>query len=121
MIDWSPISERLIQGRFHSNHIKLTLVHVYAPTKDAKEQDKNDFYIRLQDVLDRCKTHDMLIVIGDKNAKVRDDNQTYERVMGKHGIGQRTDNGERMCEMCDMNELMITGTLFPHKTIHNAT
>ena len=38
--------------------------------------------------------------------------------MGKHGIGQRNDNGERMC---DMNELMINGTLLPHKTIKKAT
>ena len=84
-------------------------------------------YIRLQDVLHRCKTHDTLIVTGDMNAKVGDDNQTYERVMKKHGIGQRNDNGERMCDMnelmkhgigqrndngdrmCDMNELMKHG------------
>ena len=47
--------------------------------------------------------------------------QDYERVMGKHGLGRRNNNGERLCEMCDMNELVITGTLFPHKDIHKAT
>ena len=52
------------------------------------------------------------------NAKVGHQNHDYERVMGKHGLGLRNDNGERLCEMCDMNELVITGTLFPHKTIH---
>lgn len=55
------------------------------------------------------------------NAKVGDNNQNYERVMGKHGLGKRNDNGERLCEICDRNELMITGTLFPHKMIHKAT
>ena len=63
----------------------------------------------------------MLVVTGDMNAKVGDNNHNYERVMGKHGLGQRNNNGERLCEICDMNELMITGTLFPHKTIHKAT
>ena len=63
----------------------------------------------------------MLIVTGDMNAKVGNDNWAYERVMGKHGLGQRNDNGERLCDMCDMNELVITGTLFPHKTIHKVT
>ena len=121
LIDWSPISERIVQARFYSNHIKLTLVHVYAPTEDAEEQVKDKFYTRLQDVLSSCKTHDMLVVTGDMNAKVGDNNQNYERVMGKHGLGQRNNNGERLCEICDMNELMITGTLFPHKTIHKAT
>ena len=33
--------------------------------------------------------------------------------MDKHWLGQRN--------VCDMNELVITGTLFPHKTIHKVT
>ena len=41
--------------------------------------------------------------------------------MGKHGLGQRNDSGEGLCDMCDMNELVTTGTLFPHKTIHKVT
>ena len=63
----------------------------------------------------------MLLVTGDMNAKVGNDNWAYGSVMGKHGLVQRNDNGERLCDMCDMNELAITGTLFPHKTIHKVT
>ena len=29
--------------------------------------------------------------------------------------------GPRICEMCDMSELVITGTLFFHKDMHKAT
>lgn len=63
----------------------------------------------------------MLIVTGDMNAKMGDENEGYKRVMGRHGLGKGNDNGERLCEMSDMNELVITGTLFPHKNIHKAT
>ena len=121
LMDWSPISERIILARFYSKHIKLTIVHIYAPTEIADEQVKDEFYTRLQDVLNGCNTHDMLIVTGDMNARVGNDNHNYERVMGKHGLGQRNDNGGRLCDLSDMNELVITGTLFPHKTIHKAT
>ena len=69
----------------------------------------------------RVKEHDMLIVTGDINAMVRNDNWAYESVMGKHWLGQRNDSGERFCDMCDMNELVISGTLFPHKTIRKVT
>ena len=55
------------------------------------------------------------------NAKVGNQNENYERVMGKHGLGERNNNGERLCELCDMDELVITGTLFPHRNIHKAT
>ena len=55
------------------------------------------------------------------NAKVGEENWDYDKVMGKHGLGQRNDNGERVCEFCCMNELVTTGTLVPHKNIHKAT
>lgn len=63
----------------------------------------------------------MLIVNGDMNAKVGEDNWDYERVMGKRGLGRWNDNGERLCEMSDMNELVITGTLFPRRKIRKTT
>ena len=66
-------------------------------------------------------THTTCSVTGDMNARVGNDNHNYERVMGKHGLGQRNYNGGRLCDLSDMNELVITGTLFPHKTIHKAT
>ena len=86
------------------------IVHVYAPTEDAEELIKDEFYNRLQDVVSSGKRHDMLLVLGDMNAKVGEDNQGYERAMGRHELGSRNDNGERLCELCDLNELVITGT-----------
>ena len=76
--------------------------------------------MRLQDVLDKRNKHDLLIFTGDMNAKVGEENWDYDKVMGKHGLGQRNENGERLCDFCDMNELVITGTLLPPKNIHKA-
>ncbi|XP_022778273.1 craniofacial development protein 2-like, partial [Stylophora pistillata] len=121
LIEWTPISERATQARLYSRYIKLIIIHIYAPTEDADEQMKDEFYGRLQDVIDSVNEHGMLIVTGDMNAKVGNDNWVYESVMGKHGLRQRNDNGERLCDICDTNELGLTGTLFPHKTIHKAT
>ena len=119
LIEWTQVSERLIQARFQSRHIKLTVIHVYAPTEDAADEEtKDEFYARLQEVLDKRNKHDMLAITGDMNAKVGEENTNYERVMGKHGLGVRNGNGEKLCDMCDMNELVITGTLFLHKIIH---
>ena len=60
--------------------------------------------------------------MGDLNAKIGSDSTGYERMMGKHGLGtQQNDNRERLCEFCQLNGLVITGTLFPHKDFHKAT
>jgi len=64
LIGWNPISERIIQARYYSKNIKLTVIHVYAPTEDADEQEIDEFYTRLQDLIDGVNTHDMIIVTG---------------------------------------------------------
>ena len=62
LMEWTPISERIIQAGEYSKYIKLTVIHVYAPTEDADEQEKDEFYTRLQDVIDGVNTRDMIIV-----------------------------------------------------------
>ena len=57
---------------------------------------KRSWKIRqLQQAVSKVPQHDMLLVIGDMNAKVSADNSNSERAMGKHGCGVTNDNGER--------------------------
>ena len=121
LIDWVPINERIIKTRFFSEHIKLTMIHTCAPTEGADEQIKDEFYEKFQEMIQQVNKHDLVIVTGDMNAKVGNDNENYEQVMGKQGIGTRNENRSRLYELCDMNDLVITGTIFPHRHIHLAT
>lgn len=36
-------------------------------------------------------------------------------------MGECNDNGERLCEMCYINELVTPGTLVPHKNMTKVT
>ena len=70
-----------------------------------------------------CKNvhcRDLLLVMGDLNAKVGSDNVNFERVMGR-GCGMQNDNGERLVEWCAFKNMIIGGTLFPHRNIHKLT
>ncbi|XP_068704802.1 craniofacial development protein 2-like [Montipora foliosa] len=121
LINWAPIDERIIRARFHSKYVKLTLIHVCAPINDTDEEVKDHFYEKLQTKVKKTPKHDLLVITGDLNAKVGSDVEGYERVMGLHGVGTRNDNCERLCDFCGMNDLVITGTIFPYKKIHKQT
>ena len=59
--------------------------------------------------------------MGDFNAKIGSDNTGYEAVMGKHGLGEMNENGETFVDTCAQFDLVIGGSVFPHKRIHKAT
>ena len=63
----------------------------------------------------------MTILMGDFNAKIGSDNTGYEDIMGTHGLGQMNENGEHFANLCTLNQLVIGGSIFPHKRIHKAT
>ena len=121
LMEWTPESSRIIRVRFYSKYRKLTLIHVYSPTNDACVENKDEFYEQLESTMQKCSRHDILIITGDLNAKVGKGTNEESEVLGHHGRGVRNENGERLCEFCEMNGLVITGTIFPHKQIHKAT
>nr|KAG5703814.1 hypothetical protein BaRGS_031448 [Batillaria attramentaria] len=123
LIGWEPVNSRIITAKFitKKKDIKLNIIQCYAPTNDAEEEKKDDFYQQLQTVIDRGGAKDMTILMGDFNAKIGSDNTGYEDTMGTHGLGQMNENGERFANFCALNQLVIGGSIFPHKRIHKAT
>lgn len=60
---------------FPTHQANNNIVHIYAPMEEADKQLlKEEFYMRLQDVLDKRNKHDLLIVTGDMNDKVGEEN-----------------------------------------------
>ena len=48
LMEWEPISDRLISAIFASNYCNITILQCYAPTNEAEEDVKDDFYEQLQ-------------------------------------------------------------------------
>ena len=121
LIEWYPVSDRILVVRLNAKYTKVTLIQVYAPTNQASDEDKNRFYDQLQRTYEKSHPHDLTVVMGDLNAKVGQDNLGSERCMGKHGVGERNENGEMFLDFCMRNNLTIGGTIFQHPNVHKCT
>jgi hypothetical protein len=44
LLQWKPISERLLNVRMNLRYVKLSILVAYAPINDATEEDKDQFY-----------------------------------------------------------------------------
>ena len=58
----------MISVHFQGKPFNITVIQVYAPTSNAAEAER--FYEDLQDLLELTPQKDVLIIIGDWNAKV---------------------------------------------------
>ena len=118
LLSWTPVSSRILTARFNSKGRKVFVIQCYAPTNTADDEVKDEFYEKLQSVIEQAPRRDVKILMGDLNAKVGSDNSGRELTMGRHGTGEQNENGELFTTFCTFNDLVIGGTLFPHKTIH---
>ena len=64
------INDRLMSVRFNGRKFKLSMTCAYAPTNEAEEMDKERFYDALEELVRETPKNDVLVVMGDFNAKV---------------------------------------------------
>ena len=88
----------MISARFAALPFNITVIHTYAPTSSSSDEDIESFYSDIEDALTQTDKKDIIIVTGDWNAKVGQDNTDWTSVMGKYGFGDRNERGERLLE-----------------------
>ena len=122
LMSWEPVSERIVTARLYSKYIKATIVQAYAPQNGCTAEEKDKFYQQLEKVYSDIPKHDMVIAMGDFNAKIGTQFEGEEGIVGRHVLnGDRTDNGSRFVSMCEVSNMQIVSTMFPHKDIHKVT
>ena len=75
-----------------------------------EENEVEQFYKDLRDLLELTSKKDVLFIIVDWNAKVG--SQETPGVTGKFGLGIQNEAGQRLIEFCQEKALLIANTLF---------
>src|SRR6218665_1035139 len=70
MIGYTALGARIIKARFRTSEGKATVIQVYAPTSNSTDDEIEDFYTALQEAMGNTPSQDLIIVMGDFNAKV---------------------------------------------------
>ena len=131
---WEAVSSRIVMARLkwlklekkrwrqHETHVSI--VCAYAPTAKAPPDIKQTFYLDLQDTIDKIPTTDVLVMLGDFNARVgilESGSDEWQGILGTHGKSERNPAGVDFLEFCAVNELSIMNTWYQKKVIHQGT
>ncbi|GFO42886.1 craniofacial development protein 2 [Plakobranchus ocellatus] len=85
LASWCPISDRIEIAKLVAKLLNLGIIQVYAPTSDSEDVAAEKFYEEIEKAKGYLKSQDIMIIMGDFNAKVGDERE--EDVLGPSGIG----------------------------------
>ena len=113
LIGYNAVSDRIIVVKLKTKPTVTNIIQVYAPTAERPEEETDAFYEQLHTVLDTIKPREVCIMMGDLNAKVGE-GADLDCGIGPYGLGTRNNNGQKLAELCQANNLILTNTLFCH-------
>ena len=110
IIGYWAISDRVILVKFDSKHFNISVIQVYAPMQDATKEESEEFYGQLDKARGHCKSQEVIIVMGDLNAKIGKGKE--QGIVGEDGLGERNARGDTWLDRCIWHDQVITNTWF---------
>ena len=94
----------------------LSVVQAYAPASGYGDNEIEEFYDQLQNVIDQTPKKDILVVQGDWNAKVgKDVFENWQGICGPFCNDNANERGLRLQDFATFNDLGLANTFGYHK------
>ena len=104
------ISDRIMWLKLKGEKVNTTIIQVYMPTSEHPDEEIDEMYDTIEEILENEATRDNVIIMGDWNSVVGEGLDGKE--VGQFGLGRRNERGEKLVEFCRRKKLMITNTWF---------
>ncbi|VVC46374.1 Endonuclease/exonuclease/phosphatase [Cinara cedri] len=99
----------------------LTIISVHAPTEEKTQEEKDDFYDELTNVVDGIPNNRIVVILGDLNAKVGKE-LIFKPTISHRSLHEVTNNnGLNLIDFATSKGLVIKSTMFSNKKIHKGT
>ncbi|CAF4737098.1 unnamed protein product, partial [Rotaria sp. Silwood2] len=94
---WEAVSGRIVMVRLECKPVNVTLISIYSPVNPNGQKDAGEmvdaFYIKLQATIENIPKDDMVLIMGDFNARVgAQQYQTAHSIIGPNTVDKTNAN-----------------------------
>ena len=107
-----PVSSRNIMLKIKAKPFDIAIIQTYAPTSSYSDEEIEVHYEEINKMIKEVKSTDVLLVLGDFNAKIGCG--SYQDLVGNYGLGERNSRGDRLLQFCIEHNFVVTNTTFKH-------
>ena len=87
VVGWKEVSSRLMWVRVKIERTSWVFISAYGPGSEKSEEEIEEFWNELSRCVGSCGRKQSVVVLGDLNARVR--NEVIYRIVGWHGVPGR--------------------------------
>ena len=113
VITIKQMSDRILLIRLNAKPVNITIIQVYLPTTEHEEEEVEETYSIMDELLKETDGKDCTIIMGDFNGVAGEGSE--EKTVGKYGLDKRNQTGERLVNFCKENEYVIINTFFKNR------
>jgi exonuclease III len=121
VINFTAINDRMCSMRLRAKLFNVTIFCVYAPTEETEEEEKDKFYTKMEEEINKVQRHDVKMILGDLNAKIGRE-EVYRSTIGKASLHEDSNyNGLRLIDFAVEKKMIIKSTWQAQKDIKKET
>ena len=115
------VTDRIICLKMKLDDVMLNVISVYAPQVGCICEEKEAFWLDLDETVKKIPKNERIVVGVDLNGHVGEGNNGDEECVGRHGLGKRSNEGQAVVDYAKRMELAIINTYSVKKPAHRVT
>ncbi|KAG2468401.1 CFDP2 protein, partial [Polypterus senegalus] len=115
------MSGRVMIMKLEIGGVMMNVVSEYAPQVGCAMGEKEDFWSELDEVMNSVPKGQKVVIGVDFSGHVGEGNRGDKEVMGRYGVKERNEVGQRIVDFAKRMDMAVVNTYFKKREKHRVT
>ncbi|XP_051784559.1 craniofacial development protein 2-like [Erpetoichthys calabaricus] len=121
VLEVKRVSDRVMIMKLEIGGVMMNVVSAYALQVGCAMDEKEDFWSELDEVMNSVPKGQKVVIGADFNGHVGEVNRGDEEVMGRYGVKERNEEGQRIVDFAKRMDMAVVNTYFKKREEHKVT